>query len=105
MPMYEYQCKACEAQFEVMQSLHADPEDTACPHCKAKQATRLLSAFASKIVGDHKPGFSEMKAYNMLDQRMDKLKKLPPMFGKRATPPSNVTSSSDSGSTGEGGAS
>ena len=27
-----------------------------------------------------------MKAYNMLDERMDKFAKLPPLMGKRATP-------------------
>jgi hypothetical protein len=46
-----------------------------------------MSAFASKIVGTHKTGFSEMKAYSMLNERMDKFKKLPPVFGKRAAAP------------------
>jgi hypothetical protein len=27
-----------------------------------------------------------MKAYNMLDERMDKFAKLPPLMGKRAAP-------------------
>jgi hypothetical protein len=55
----------------------------------------LLSSFASKIVGTHKPGFSEMKAYNMLNERMDKFSKLPPIMGNRTTPPSNLFCSSD----------
>src|SRR5581483_2442992 len=66
MPMYEYRCEGCEARFEVMQPLSFGPEDTVCPHCRARKATRLMSMFASKIVGDHKPGFKEMKAYGML---------------------------------------
>jgi hypothetical protein len=45
-----------------------------------------MSTFASKIVGDHNPGFTEMKAYDMLNERMDKFKKLPPAWGKRLTP-------------------
>jgi putative FmdB family regulatory protein len=86
MPMYEYRCGGCGEGFEIVQPMSARAEDTVCPHCKAKKAVRLLSAFASKIVGDHKPGFSEMKAYSMLNERMHKLSKLPPVMGKRAAP-------------------
>ncbi len=87
MPMYEYRCEGCGERFEIVQSVHARPEDTVCPHCKAQKATRLLSSFASKVVGDHKPTYSEMKAYSMLNERMHKFSKLPPMFGKRTDPP------------------
>jgi putative FmdB family regulatory protein len=87
MPIYEYRCGHCEKQFEATQSVHARPEDTVCPFCQAQQATRLLSAFASKVVGTHKPGFAEMKAYDMLNERTDKFSKLPPVFGKRTAPP------------------
>ncbi|MGH7230064.1 MAG: FmdB family zinc ribbon protein [Nitrospiraceae bacterium] len=86
MPLYEYRCEGCGEQFEMSQSINVRVEDTVCPHCQARKATRLMSAFASKIVGDHKPGFSEMKAYSQLNERMDKFKKLPPAFGKRVTP-------------------
>jgi len=93
MPLYEYRCEGCQEQFELTQSINARPEDTVCPHCRAQKATRLMSSFASKIVGDHKPGFAEMKAYNNLNERMDKFKKLPPAFGKRDCPPPNMTGS------------
>lgn len=87
MPRYEYRCEECGGQFEVTQTLSARAEDTVCPHCHAQKAVRLMSAFASNIVGTRKPGFTEMKAYNMLNERMDKFKKLPPVFGKRAPAP------------------
>ena len=87
MPMYEYRCEGCGEGFEIVQPMSARAEDTVCPHCQAKKAVRLLSSFASKIVGDHKPGFKEMKAYDMLGERMDKFKKLPPVLGKRTKPP------------------
>ena len=87
MPRNEYHCEGCGEQFEVTQSLTVRAEDTVCPHCQAQKAVRLMSAFASNIVGTRKPGFTEMKAYNMLNERMDKFKKLPPVFGKRAAPP------------------
>ncbi|MGH7205535.1 MAG: FmdB family zinc ribbon protein [Nitrospiraceae bacterium] len=104
MPLYEYRCESCGEQFEVVQPVSARAEDTACPHCRAQKATRLMSTFASKIVGDHKPGFTEMKAYDMLNERMDKFKKLPPAWGKRLVPsPENfgpVSSSEQKGSEG-----
>lgn len=103
MPLYEYRCEACTEQFEIVQSVNARVEDTTCPHCQAKKATRLMSMFASKVVGDHKPGFSEMKAYDMLNQRMDKLGKLPPLTGKRKMPAPNVTSEGGSSPAGSGG--
>ncbi|WP_447977417.1 FmdB family zinc ribbon protein [Candidatus Nitrospira bockiana] len=87
MPLYEYRCEACQERFEINQSITARAEDTVCPHCRAQKATRLMSAFASKIVGDHKPGFSEMKAYDMQKERLSKFSKLPPAFGKRTPPP------------------
>ncbi len=90
MPLYEYRCDGCGARFEIMQPLSFRAEDTVCPHCKAQKATRLMSMFASKIVGDHKPGFAEMKAYNMLNERMHKFAKLPPVYGKRADIQPNV---------------
>jgi len=86
MPVYEYRCEGCREAFETVQSVSARAEDTVCPHCGAKKAVRLMSAFASKIVGDHKPGFSEMKADGMLNERMNKFSKLPPITGKRANP-------------------
>lgn len=83
MPVYEYRCEQCTQQFEATQSVHARPEDTVCPQCNGVGATRILSAFASKVKGTHKPGFEEMKAYNMLNERMDRFSKLPPAMGKR----------------------
>jgi putative FmdB family regulatory protein len=95
MPLYEYRCGQCSKEFEVTQSVHARVEDTECPFCHAQQATRLLSSFSSKVVGDHKPGFAEMKATAMHNERMHKLAKLPPLNAKRDTPPPNTTSTSD----------
>jgi putative FmdB family regulatory protein len=86
MPLYEYRCEACDHQYEIVQSVSAKPEETICPKCNKAQSRRLMSSFASKIVGSHKPGFSEDKAYNMLNERMSKFAKLPPIMGQRAQP-------------------
>lgn len=88
MPIYEYRCGKCEKQFDATQSVHVRPEDTICPHCQAQEATRLMSASTTVVKGTHKTGFAEQKAYNMLDERMDKFAKLPPLMGKRAAPES-----------------
>ena len=70
--------------FDATQSVHARVEDTTCPHCHAQNATRLLSACTTQVKGTRKTGFAEMKAYDMLNERMDKFAKLPPIMGKRA---------------------
>jgi len=95
MPLYEYRCEKCLKQFEATQSVHARPEDTECPFCQAQEATRLLSSFSSKVVGDHKPGFTEIKASAMNHERMEKFAKLPPLNAKRNVPAPNASSDTD----------
>ena len=96
MPLYEYRCGQCEKQFEATQSVYARVEDTECPHCHARQATRLLSSFSSNVIGDRKPGFTEIKAKAMNQERMQRFTKLPPLNAKRQIPPPNMSSDSDS---------
>jgi putative FmdB family regulatory protein len=86
MPLYEYVCESCDHQFEAMQTMSTKPEDTTCPKCQTGNNRRIMSSFASKIVGTQKPGFAESKAYAMHDERMDKFSKLPPISGMRAAP-------------------
>ncbi len=101
MPVYEYQCTACDYKFELLQSISARQEDTACPQCHGVGAHRLMSAFASQVKGEQKPGFGEMKARSMYNERMDKFRKLPPIMGARAAPEaSSMIPPSDSGSEG-----
>ncbi|MBX3347533.1 MAG: zinc ribbon domain-containing protein [Nitrospira sp.] len=95
MPLYEYRCGQCEKQFEVTQSVYARVEDTECPYCHAKEATRLLSAFSSNVVGARKPGFTESKATAMNQERMERFIKLPPLNAKRNVPPPNMSSESE----------
>ena len=91
MPMYEYICEACDHHFELMQSLNTKADETTCPRCQALKSRRIMSSFSSKVIGDHKTGFAEMKGYDMLNERMNKFAKLPPAVGQRAAPdPSNL---------------
>ncbi|RBO51787.1 zinc ribbon domain-containing protein [Rhodovulum sp. BSW8] len=42
MPMYNYCCTACEAEFELLRSL-SDDSAPACPDCGSPEVRRLLS--------------------------------------------------------------
>lgn len=101
MPMYEYQCQGCDHRFEIMQAMNTKAEETRCPKCNTMNSRRLMSSFASKIVGTHKTGHAEMKAYDMLGERMDKFSKLPPIMGQRAAPSISNSQPSEAGG-GEG---
>jgi putative FmdB family regulatory protein len=43
MPMYEYHCTACDAEFEILVRSSTVP---ACPHCAATTLTRIVSRLA-----------------------------------------------------------
>jgi putative FmdB family regulatory protein len=44
MPLYEYQCSHCRAEFEL---LVRGQEELACPHCQSPKLTKLLSVPAA----------------------------------------------------------
>ncbi len=48
MPLYAYRCAVCDADFELLQSLHADASATRCPDCGG-QVARLMSGFAPAV--------------------------------------------------------
>ena len=50
MPFYEYQCRACGAQVEVMQKI-SDAPLKKCPECAKSQLTRLISAPVFRLKG------------------------------------------------------
>ena len=50
MPTYEYQCGACEHEFEREQRITEDPIRT-CPNCKARKARRLISRTSFVLKG------------------------------------------------------
>ena len=49
MPLYEYQCQACEQRFERIQKFSDPPVDT-CPSCGGK-VRKLLSSPAIQFTG------------------------------------------------------
>lgn len=44
MPLYEYQCRECQSQVELL--VHGSTEP-ACPQCGSRQMTKLLSVVAA----------------------------------------------------------
>jgi putative FmdB family regulatory protein len=50
MPFYEYQCRACGAQVEVMQKI-SDAPLKKCPECAKSQLQRLISAPVFRLKG------------------------------------------------------
>jgi putative FmdB family regulatory protein len=57
MPMYEFACRACGAQFEELcTAAEAAAGKIACPACGARKSERKLSTFASKDGGGGKGG-------------------------------------------------
>lgn len=48
MPTYEYQCDACEHQFEELQSIKDEPLKK-CPKCRKKKLRRLFGTGAGLI--------------------------------------------------------
>jgi putative FmdB family regulatory protein len=48
MPTYDYQCGACDHQWELFQSMNDSPVKS-CPKCKKRKAKRLLGLGAGLI--------------------------------------------------------
>ena len=50
MPFYEYQCRACGAQVEVLQKI-SDAPLRKCPECGKSQLQKLISAPSFRLAG------------------------------------------------------
>ena len=49
MPLYEYRCKDCDQQSEILvKSLDSKPE---CPECGSKKLDKLLSVIGAPVIG------------------------------------------------------
>ena len=47
MPVYEYQCQACDKRFESLRPMSQLDAPIACPRCNAPNARRAISVFAA----------------------------------------------------------
>jgi putative FmdB family regulatory protein len=48
MPTYDYRCDACSHEYEIFESITAEPQ-TKCPKCKKKKLRRLFGAGAGLL--------------------------------------------------------
>lgn len=49
MAMYEYECKACGADFDLLRSMSQDDSDVTCTTCGSPNIQRKISLFASTV--------------------------------------------------------
>jgi putative FmdB family regulatory protein len=47
MPIFEYQCNACEIRFEVLQRTNKVNKSLKCPTCGKQDTKKRFSAFAA----------------------------------------------------------
>ncbi|HJO38792.1 MAG: zinc ribbon domain-containing protein [Vicinamibacterales bacterium] len=52
MPIYEYQCRECGHDFEILQRLGESAKGLACPNCDRKTLDKQFSTFAGTVAGD-----------------------------------------------------
>ena len=50
MPIYEYECRACEHKFEEWQKISEKPVRK-CPECGKRKVKRLISSTSFKLKG------------------------------------------------------
>ncbi|MGN6519836.1 MAG: FmdB family zinc ribbon protein [Dokdonella sp.] len=50
MPIYEFECSACQAVFDRLQKL-SDPDPVDCPECGQPRVKRRLTAPAFRLAG------------------------------------------------------
>jgi putative FmdB family regulatory protein len=48
MPIYEYQCKECGSQFEVIRSMKEADSPIDCHECHSQKVNRMISLFVAK---------------------------------------------------------
>jgi putative FmdB family regulatory protein len=56
MPMFEFHCSSCEADFEELVPSADAAKKVACPRCNARQVTRKLSVFAARTAQPKQAG-------------------------------------------------
>jgi putative FmdB family regulatory protein len=53
MPLYEYLCKSCENQFEVLVRTASSDPTPSCPDCGARDVRKVFSLVAARPARGH----------------------------------------------------
>ncbi|MBN1448951.1 MAG: zinc ribbon domain-containing protein [Bacteroidetes bacterium] len=56
MPIFEYTCKDCGSQFDVLHKGVENPELVQCPRCDSRSAAKKFSTFSASVGSS--PSFS-----------------------------------------------
>jgi putative FmdB family regulatory protein len=99
MPTYDYECDACHHKWELFQSIKAEPEKT-CPACHKKKARRLIGTGAGLLF--------KGSGFYITDYRSksySEAAKADRSHSDTASPQSETSAKSDSGSSKSSGAS
>jgi putative FmdB family regulatory protein len=51
MPIYEYKCKSCDAEFEMIVFSSSNDRDVECPECGKNTAEKMISKTARMGAG------------------------------------------------------
>jgi len=51
MPLYEYACRECDRQFELIRAMNDADKIIECAYCKSKDTHRVLSVFFAQSGG------------------------------------------------------
>lgn len=104
MPIYEYQCIACEHRLEALQKISADPLQD-CPACGEPELKKLVSAASFRLKGggwyetDFKTDKDKRKQLADSDSAADKSKKPDSDSGDKQKPAADAKPKSESKST------
>ena len=52
MPIYEYECLACDKKFELRRSIIDGDNEIKCPQCGAENTHRVFSMFSAGSSGE-----------------------------------------------------
>ena len=56
MPIFEYTCKDCNSDYDILHKSKENKDDVFCPKCKSKNHVKLLSAFSSVVTSSSSGG-------------------------------------------------
>lgn len=59
MPIYEYVCKSCSHQFELLRLSSNGFKDVVCPECGSAEAAKKLSTFAAAVSSSSTAGCND----------------------------------------------
>ncbi|MBI5216590.1 MAG: zinc ribbon domain-containing protein [Ignavibacteriae bacterium] len=58
MPVFEYQCKSCNSQYDIYHKVREVVDDVVCPTCSSKEHKRLMSATQVSMSSYSSPSYS-----------------------------------------------